>query len=102
MEIRFSSRAWRDFADLSAELKAQMRKQLTLLLHDLRHPSLQSKKYGGKDDIWQGRVNRDYRILLSDHRRRVLHRYHHTAPQVAAAGNPSISAASLVAARHCR
>jgi mRNA-degrading endonuclease RelE of RelBE toxin-antitoxin system len=64
MEIRFSSRARREFADLSPELKAQARKQLTLLLHDLRHPSLQAKKYGGKDDIWQGRVNRDYRFYF--------------------------------------
>ena len=64
MEIRFSRRAWRDFADLSPEQKGQVRKQLALLLNDLRHPSLQAKKYSGKEDIWQGRVNRDYRLYF--------------------------------------
>ena len=64
MNIRFSARARRDFADLPANLKTRTRKQLDLLSHNLRHPSIQAKKYGAGDDIWQGRVNRDYRFYL--------------------------------------
>jgi len=64
MEIVFSRRASRDFRSLSPELKALVRKQLALLLNDLRHPSIQAKKYGGADDVWQGRVNRDYRFYF--------------------------------------
>ena len=64
MEIIFTKRARKDFADLSPQLKAQARKQLALLQQNLRHPSLDAKKYGDADDIWQGRVNRDYRFYF--------------------------------------
>ena len=36
-----------------------MGKQLALLQDNLRHPSLQAKKYDDANDVWQGRVNRD-------------------------------------------
>jgi hypothetical protein len=39
-------------------------KQLDFLRQNLRHPSIQAKKYGGTDDVWQGRVNRDYRFYF--------------------------------------
>jgi len=65
MEIVFTRRARKDFAGLSPQLKAQMRKQLALLQSDFRHPSIDAKKYGGVDDIWQGRVNRDYRFYFN-------------------------------------
>jgi len=39
-------------------------KQLKLLLDNLRPPSLKAKKYDEVRDIWQGRVNRDYRFCL--------------------------------------
>ena len=64
MDVVFTRRAQKDFAGLSPQLKAQMRKQLVLLQSDLRHPSIDAKKYGGVDDIWQGRVNRDYRFYF--------------------------------------
>lgn len=64
MEIIFAKRARKDFADLSPQLKAQARKQLALLQQNLRHPSLDAKKYGSADDLWQGRVNRDYRFYF--------------------------------------
>jgi hypothetical protein len=43
MNLRFSARARRDFADLSQDLKARARKQLDLLSGNLRHPSIQAK-----------------------------------------------------------
>ncbi len=45
-----------------------------LLQSDLRHPSIDAKTYGGVDDIWQGRVNRDYRFYfhISDNAYRIL------------------------------
>jgi addiction module RelE/StbE family toxin len=64
VNIRFSARAKRDFADLPANLKTRTRKQLDLLIHNRRHPLIQAKKYGAGDDIWQGRVNRDYRFYF--------------------------------------
>ena len=64
MKTEFSLRAARDYKNLSPELKALVRKQLNLLRDNLRHPSLHAKKYGGTDDVWQGRVNRDYRFYF--------------------------------------
>ena len=64
MKSDFSSRAARDYKNLSPELQALVRKQLNLLRDNLRHPSLNAKKYGGTDDIWQARVNRDYRFYF--------------------------------------
>ena len=64
MKIVFTKRARKDFADLPPRLKTLLRKQLGFLQSDLRHPSLDAKKYGGADDVWQGRVNRDYRFYF--------------------------------------
>ena len=64
MNIRFAARARRDFDDLSPDLKARARKQLDLLSGNLRHPSIQAKKYDESNDVWQGRVNRDYRFYF--------------------------------------
>ena len=64
MKTDFSARAARDYKSLPPEIKALVRKQLNLLRDNIRHPSLKAKKYGGIDDVWQARVNRDYRFYF--------------------------------------
>jgi mRNA-degrading endonuclease RelE of RelBE toxin-antitoxin system len=64
MNVNFSARARRDFGALPPRLKASVRKQLGLLQENLRHPSIQAKKYDEANDIWQGRVTRDYRFYF--------------------------------------
>ena len=64
MQIQLTRRADKDYAGLSAQLQRQVDKQFNLLVGNLRHPSLDAKKYGGTDDVWQGRVNRDYRFYF--------------------------------------
>jgi mRNA-degrading endonuclease RelE of RelBE toxin-antitoxin system len=64
MRIRFSRQADKQYAGLPASLRARVDKQFDLLTQNLRHPSIQAKKYGGMDDVWQGRVNRDYRFYF--------------------------------------
>jgi hypothetical protein len=39
-------------------------KQLRFLERDLRHPSLQAKKYDEAADIWRARVNSDWRFYF--------------------------------------
>jgi hypothetical protein len=34
------------------------------LKENLQHPSLRAKKYGGSQDLWQARVNRDWRFYF--------------------------------------
>jgi mRNA-degrading endonuclease RelE of RelBE toxin-antitoxin system len=64
MKTEFSPRAAKDYRNLTPELKTLVRKQLGLLRDNFRHPSLDAKKYGGTDDVWQGRVNRNYRFYF--------------------------------------
>jgi mRNA-degrading endonuclease RelE of RelBE toxin-antitoxin system len=64
MDLEFTARAQKDLAGLPPRVKAQAQKQLALLCENQRHPSIQAKKYEGTDDIWQGRVNRNYRFYF--------------------------------------
>jgi mRNA-degrading endonuclease RelE of RelBE toxin-antitoxin system len=45
MKFRLTNKAERDYKDLSLSLQVRVDKQLALLLQNLRHPSLQAKKY---------------------------------------------------------
>jgi mRNA-degrading endonuclease RelE of RelBE toxin-antitoxin system len=64
MLVRLSRQADRQYSDLPSRLRKQVDKQLDFLSRNLRHPSIQAKKYGGADDVWQGRVNQDYRFYF--------------------------------------
>jgi plasmid maintenance system killer protein len=35
------------------------------LLQDLRYPSLRAKKYNEAEDLWQARVNKDWRFYFT-------------------------------------
>ncbi|MBF0563893.1 MAG: hypothetical protein HQK89_01490 [Nitrospirae bacterium] len=39
-------------------------KQLEALLKDIRYPSLRTKKYNESQDIWQARINKEYRAYF--------------------------------------
>jgi len=39
-------------------------KQVTLLAANLHHPSLHAKKYDEARDVWQARVNNDWRFYF--------------------------------------
>ena len=64
MRVAFSQRSVRQYAALSAERKAKFDKQVGFLLTNLRHPSLQAKKYDKARDVWQARLDADYRFYF--------------------------------------
>jgi mRNA-degrading endonuclease RelE of RelBE toxin-antitoxin system len=68
MNIAFTARAARDYAGLPARLQRAVDKQLDFLRErpeNLRHPSIRAKKYAAAEsELWQGRVNRDYRFYF--------------------------------------
>jgi mRNA interferase RelE/StbE len=39
-------------------------KQARFLVNDLHHPSLRAKKYDEANNLWQARVNRDWRFYF--------------------------------------
>jgi plasmid maintenance system killer protein len=64
MQLFYTERFQRSFAEAPAEVQSQAHKALGFLLRDLRHPSLRAKKYDDARGIWQGRVNRSWRFYF--------------------------------------
>ena len=64
MKFRFTEKALKQYASLPAAIQKRFDKQLAFLLRDLTHPSIHAKKYHEAQDIWQGRVTRDYRFYF--------------------------------------
>jgi hypothetical protein len=64
MKLRFTERADRDYAELPVAVRKSFAKQLRFLLADLRHPSLQAKKYSESMDVWQARVTGGWRFYF--------------------------------------
>jgi mRNA interferase RelE/StbE len=49
---------------LPANVRKAFFKQLKFLEQNLRHPSLRAKKYDEATDLWQARVNKDWRFYF--------------------------------------
>jgi hypothetical protein len=61
-DFSFSTHFVRAYQKAPEAIQRAFDKQLELLLHDLRHPSLRAKKYD--ESRWQGRVTRDWRFYF--------------------------------------
>ena len=64
MKVHFLPRFNQQLAVLSPEVQKKVDKQITFLLRDMRHPSLHAKKYDEAQDIWQARVDDNYRFYF--------------------------------------
>lgn len=64
MQIKFTESAQKQLVALAKPLQKKARKQFAYLLSDIRHPSLDIKKYKGTDDLWQGRIDKGYRFYF--------------------------------------
>ena len=64
MNVRFTERADKDYAALSANVRKAFGKQLAFLLENPRHPSLRAKKLEGSAELWQARVNQSWRFYF--------------------------------------
>lgn len=64
MKIRLTAKADKDYARLPLKIRKALAKQFDFLLSNLYHPSLRAKKYSGTGEVWQCRVNRDWRFYL--------------------------------------
>jgi plasmid maintenance system killer protein len=65
MNVALSDRALRAIADAPVAVRKAFHKQLSFLERDIRHPSLQAKKYDESRDLWQARVNLDWRFYFT-------------------------------------
>lgn len=64
MHLQFSERFHRSYAKTPLAVRRAFRRRAAFLLRDLRHPSLRAKKYDESLDVWQARVNDDWRFYF--------------------------------------
>ncbi len=65
MRALYTAKFTRQFDASPANVQRAFRKQLPLLLQNLRHPSLRARKYHEARDLWQSRVNDAWRFYFS-------------------------------------
>ena len=65
MRWSHTRRSERDYRNAPSAIQDRIRKQTRLLVSDPHHPSLRVKKYKGAGEIWQARVNRDWRFYFT-------------------------------------
>lgn len=64
MKIRLTDKAIKQYRSLSTAVKSKADKQFEYLIEDIRHPSIQAKKYQGIDGVWQGRIDKNWRFYF--------------------------------------
>lgn len=63
MRIQRSQQFREEYERLPEAIQKQATKQLGLFLQNPRHPSLQTKKMGGRE-VWEGRITRSCRFTF--------------------------------------
>lgn len=64
MRLHYTERFRRSYAEAPDRIQRAFDRRVELLVRNLRHPSLRAKKYDEKRDIWQARVNDDWRFFF--------------------------------------
>jgi hypothetical protein len=64
MRVVLAKRARRALEAAPASVRNAFYKQASFLGVNRQHPSLRAKKFDEASDIWQGRVNRDWRFYF--------------------------------------
>jgi len=64
MKRQLTVAAVKDYTEAHPAVQKAFDKQVKLLVENFRHPSLRAKKYDESRDIWQARVNRDWRFYF--------------------------------------
>ena len=65
MRIRYTNRFLQQHRRAPPTVQRVFEKQVGFLLENLRHPSLRAKKYDDGRNLWQARVNDDWRFYFS-------------------------------------
>jgi len=65
MNVALTERALAALASAEPAVQKAFIKQINYLARDLHHPSLHAKKYDEGQDVWQARVNDDWRFYFT-------------------------------------
>ena len=64
MTVRFVKPCIKQYKKLSPHIRDKFDRQLQILLHNFRHPSLHTKRMRGKKVVWEARVDYQYRFTF--------------------------------------
>jgi mRNA-degrading endonuclease RelE of RelBE toxin-antitoxin system len=64
MEIFYHKKFLTSLNDFPDDIKKKLKKQISYLIKDIRHPSLHAKKYDESLDLWQARVDKRVRFYF--------------------------------------
>jgi len=64
MKIDLTVKASKIYKKLPVDIKKSLKKQILILEKNIRHPSLHAKKYNEAEDLWQARINNDWRFYF--------------------------------------
>lgn len=67
MRLIVTDRARKDYKGLPQRIQKRVSKQFRMLLKDKRYPSLHAKKYEGAGQVFQARVDSNYRFYFEIH-----------------------------------
>ena len=65
MKVVLANRSIDALKDAPVVVRRAFDKQLRFLVQNLHHPSLHAKKYSESEDLWQARVNREWRFYFN-------------------------------------
>ena len=65
MKVVLSDRAIESLKEAPRPVQRAFAKQLRFLVTNLLHPSLHAKKYDDANDLWQARINKDWRFYFT-------------------------------------
>ncbi len=65
MNRRLTPSAIKGYVAAPPAIQKAFDKQVKLLVENLHHPSVRAKKYDEAGNIWQARVNRDWRFYFT-------------------------------------
>lgn len=65
MKVEYTPTFKSNFKKFPKEIRRKFYKQVDFLINNIRHPSLQTKKYGGEKNVWQARVDKNIRFYFS-------------------------------------
>jgi len=64
MDVQHSAASAKAFVEAPRAVQKAYLKQVAFLKENLHHPSLRAKKYAGAKNLWQARVNQDWRFYF--------------------------------------
>lgn len=65
MKLVHTEASARAFVKAPPVVQRAFLKQAAVLIANLRHPSLRAKKFDASTDLWQARVNRNWRFYFT-------------------------------------